>query len=121
MSENIQTKKCSTCKQIKEIDKFCKAKNRKDGYHNQCKICKNKSHRQYKRTIKGKLVQKRYYNSTKGKATHTKYKIKYHADYPERDKAVSAVNHAIRDGKFGHIYVLMKSLSEIYSFFRHAH
>jgi len=92
-------KRCRSCNQIKPISEFHKNRSKNDGHHDHCKICKNKSHRNYKHTPKGKAAQKRYYDSTKGKLTHRKYNIDYHIKHPERNKAVTAVNHAIRAGK----------------------
>lgn len=39
-------KKCSTCKEVKDASLFSKNKARKDGLHNQCKVCSTKSHRE---------------------------------------------------------------------------
>jgi hypothetical protein len=38
--EHPSKKICSTCKQEKDVSEFHKDKNKKDGYHTQCKVCK---------------------------------------------------------------------------------
>jgi len=84
MAEQIITKRCSHCKQIKSIIEFRKNKSAKDGLHNQCKVCEyeyrisdrgKKSHnawdKKYRQTERGKASarsrQKKWRNSTKGK------------------------------------------------------
>ena len=121
MSENIQTKRCSHCKQIKPISEFNKNHSQKDGYSHRCKICHHKSCKKYDQGEKGRTTRKQYFQSDKGKAKLKRYwqsekgKIvlqryqqskkgklnqKYYKAYhPERVKAVKAVNNAIRDGK----------------------
>lgn len=38
--ENMQTKKCGTCKKVKSVDDFTKNSVKKDGLSTQCKECK---------------------------------------------------------------------------------
>lgn len=45
-------KKCSTCKQEKELSEFSKSKYSKDNYHNQCKSCFKEYHRKNKDKVK---------------------------------------------------------------------
>lgn len=129
MSEPIQTKRCSKCKQFKQFSEFYKDRTRKDGHCNKCKSCNLISVTKYQNTEKGKVQQKRYGQSNKGKIVNRKAVRKYrktdkfkatykhyrqsekgkatkkHCDkhfrdcHPNQRKAVSAVNHAIRDGK----------------------
>lgn len=55
-------KKCCSCKEIKEFSAFCKASNKPDGLHTQCRVCrsiydKNRSPRPY---IKRDLTPEQY-------------------------------------------------------------
>ena len=73
-------KVCSKCKETKFFDMFCKDKSKKDGYHNECKVCK-KAYREankerlaeynkaYKEANKGKYAEwsKAYYEANKDK------------------------------------------------------
>lgn len=52
-------KKCSKCNIDKNIDDFCKDKNRKDGRYPQCKECKNAG----ERATSGDRNRKRYYDN----------------------------------------------------------
>ncbi len=113
MSNTIISKGCSTCKQIKVLDKFYKDKSSKGGYSSQCKICKNSSQRMYRKNEKGKANNKRYkqkhkeyyreymhqyYQSETGKAKNRLCVDKYRTRFPERLKASNAVNNTIRAG-----------------------
>lgn len=54
------TKICSTCKRELPISEFNKNKSMKDGLNNQCKNCSSESTKNYRKSTKGKEVQKRY-------------------------------------------------------------
>lgn len=108
MSETIQQKICSECKQPKQLSKFSKRDKSKDGHQYQCKSCRNKQNKKYKRTEKGRAAQKRYNQSEKFKVAMKrhqqtdKFKITQKLDksrHTEHYKARNAVNHAIVDGK----------------------
>ncbi len=43
----MTTKTCTKCEVEKDIDKFCKRRDRKDGYNTICKDCDNQKSRQY--------------------------------------------------------------------------
>jgi len=108
MAEPIQTKRCSKCKQIKPLSEFHKDRKAKNGFFCWCKICNCERVRKYAQTEKGKTKNKQYAQSEKRKANmkhycqskkgKTNYK-RYYIRYPERLKAKSAANHAIRSGK----------------------
>lgn len=125
MSEQIISKQCHTCKQIKPITEFYKHSETKDLHFSKCKTCCLKYAKEYRQSEKGKAYQKRYQQSEKGKIIRYKAwsryaatekgkaarkcyrqskegKVitkRYHVRHPERDKAHHAVNHAIRAGR----------------------
>jgi len=129
VSETIQTKRCSKCKQIKPLSEFYKDRSKKDGHQSECRTCnlkqvkkyqqtkrgkvvKQKANARYQKTGKGKAAQKRYSQSEKGKATHKCYRQtdkgkaihnacieRYIRRNPEKHKANFAMNSAIKLGK----------------------
>ena len=79
MSEQIKTKRCSKCKQIKSISEFSKNHTRKDGHQYVCRQCRKQyyqtnkaeirqNHQQYQKTHKAgnRHRQKRYYQKIRG-------------------------------------------------------
>jgi len=104
MAEQIITKRCCKCKEIKPLSEFSKDQSSKDCYQPHCKICRKQyrqsekgkaSHKRYNQSKKGKACQKRYANSKKGKATVLAYTVRY----PERIKARQVVNAAIKEDR----------------------
>lgn len=99
MSETIQTKRCSKCKQFKPISEFYRDQRRKDGHRSLCKVCHSKITKDYYQTKKGKEVNRkaesRYAKTEKGKAKKKRYRQRN----PEQVKARNAVIKAIKDGK----------------------
>lgn len=57
------------------------------------------SQKRYRQSKRGKAAQKRYKQSEKGKANHRKTNIRHFALYPERLKARTVVNNAVKRGK----------------------
>ena len=122
------SKICSKCKQIKPLSEFYETTKNKDGYRNKCKICYLQSTKEYRQTDNGRLAEKRYKKSPKGKkvarnAHHkwyyknngqTRRKIysqsiegkrirqriiaKYNQQHPEKVEARKAIKYAIRHG-----------------------
>jgi len=62
MAETIQTKRCSHCKEIKELSEFHKNKNTKDKHHLCCKSCRRDYSQQHKIHI-ARYGQKWYKNN----------------------------------------------------------
>lgn len=58
--KSTQTKYCSKCKTIKPIDDFPIDKRRIDGHTSPCKICHNKTGREYRSSPDGKVHQRAY-------------------------------------------------------------
>lgn len=72
-------KRCSKCKTIKSIFEFSKCRRSKDGLQSYCKSCigaygqtakgkfvNQRAMKKYRKTDKGKLTQKRYYDTIRG-------------------------------------------------------
>lgn len=74
MSEQIISKQCRICKEIKPISEFYKNPETKDLHFSKCKACCAKYRIQYRKTEKGKAVHKRYRKSEKGKVATKHYK-----------------------------------------------
>ena len=55
----MKTKICSKCKKRLPISCFFKRNNRLSGHTSQCKYCKGKYKKNWRRTVKGKLCQRR--------------------------------------------------------------
>ena len=73
MVEQITSKKCSKCKEIKPVSEFWKSSYSKDGLKGSCKSCQIMYQRNYRETDRGKAKTKRYYKSEKGKATQKRF------------------------------------------------
>lgn len=125
MSEQIITKRCPRCKEIKSLSEFYKCRTTKDGHQSYCKICLTKRNTERDQSQKGKAMRKRYRESKKGREVQKcaqrkyrqsqhgkekrkssretkKYKIwekQYNLKHNERVQAKNAVAHAIRTGK----------------------
>jgi hypothetical protein len=93
MAEQIITKRCPRCKQVKFTSEFHKCRREKDGCQCYCKICESeiKNRKSYRES------SLRYKNSEKGKAAEKKYSRK--SSKTNQRKARSAVNMAVFYGK----------------------
>ena len=63
MDGNQKMKKCSKCNIEKELSEFYRRKDSKDGYRNECKICKNEISKKYSIENYEKVfnIKKKYY------------------------------------------------------------
>lgn len=88
-------KRCSKCKQFKQLSKFNKSKSEKDGLQSYCKTCQ----RVYSHSKNGREACRKaannYRKTTKGKAT----KKRFYKRHPNYEKANHAVNNAITSGR----------------------
>jgi len=90
------TKICSKCKKRKSVDLFSKRKRNIDGFHGQCKSCKNSYQHKYQQTEKWKLYQKKWRRSEKGRLSerNSYFKNKYNItlnDYNRMSKEQKGV------------------------------
>ena len=85
-SIHFKNKKCSKCKQFKQLPGFRKDRTAKDGIHGHCKACEL-------------IIKRKYQRTDKGKANHQARKKRFNARYPNKLKAVNAVNSAITAGR----------------------
>jgi len=99
MSEQIITKRCYHCKQIKPLSEFSKTRTRKGGLQSYCKSCLKAYQKAYQQSEKGKAVFRKastkHRRTFKGKATMKRS----YARHPNYRKAIYTVNHAIRAGR----------------------
>ena len=98
-------KTCSKCGIDKEPEDFHKNKSQSDGLQSQCNNCR----RAYRQTEAGR----KYWKSKAGKSTHQKACRKYRQDHPDREKAVSIVNNAIKMGKLLRPFVCEDCSTEV--------
>lgn len=116
----IQTKRCSKCKQVKEVTEFHKdARTKQDGLYGHCKKCHNVYTKQYNNSKngiiacqryrdskKGKQTKNKYRNSAKGKHVHNESEKRFRQRYPEKAKAKNRTVWAVVSGKIPRIYTL---------------
>jgi len=125
MSDTIQTKRCTKCKQFKPIADFLPDNRRPDGYGSHCRDCNYEYVKAYRKTEKGKIVsqrsaikyrknhpkkykesQKRYRHTAKGRKACYAVKQRQFLRNPNVEKARRAVRHAVRDGKLPAVHTL---------------
>jgi hypothetical protein len=98
-------KRCSTCKQLKDVSLFVKSKNGAGGYHNQCRECKrnnyyankekilDRQHKHYWQNREIMLIRKKQYLSEHREENKQKCKEWYSAHQAE----VKAYREANKD------------------------
>jgi len=80
-------KTCSSCKVSKPENEFGKNAARKDGLHNECKICKNTGNSKYYKTEKARVTLRRWREKNKEKIYLWRNKYKeYDKEYREKNK-----------------------------------
>ena len=120
MSEATVTKRCNKCKEIKALSEFHRDNQAKQGRRPECKLCAQVYGQSYNKTDSAKASVLRYRNTEKGKLTILKYfhsdarKItsraannKYYYSHPQKTKAKSAVNYAVKIGEMPHLNNLL--------------
>lgn len=102
----LQLKKCTTCKEFKTVDNFCKDSSRKDGLSYKCKVCNSKTSKRYHNENKEKEKNRHnnYYQKTKEtrkeknklyRNTHKEQHKKYYENY----KVLNAGKIALKNRK----------------------
>lgn len=71
-------KKCSRCKETKEVSAFSKDKAQKDGYQNNCKACSLQFQREWRKKNKEKMLE--WQRNYRAKAKPCVYRIKHKQD-----------------------------------------
>lgn len=94
-------KRCFKCKAVKELSLFYKHPNMLDGHLNKCKECTKKD---VGVNRKARVGYYRNYDVIRSKTEkriqlRNKTTAEYERKYPDRVKAVNAVNNALRDGR----------------------
>lgn len=105
---------CFKCKKRKALTEFYKHSKMADGHLNKCKECtkrdvkknyatKPEYYRAYEKTPKRRSASyaraKSYAQTAAGKAAHARATKAYRLKYPERYKANTMLNNAVRDGR----------------------
>ncbi len=106
MSETIVTRRCSKCKNVKDVSEFHRSTRNPSGCKCRCKDCRRLDaamprsmeqgrirKRKYKKTEKGRVTERRYRHTNKGKALMARYRAK--SDVSLKRQAGSAVAYAI--------------------------
>ena len=60
MEKNV--KQCNNCKELKSFDKFQQDSTKKDGFHTQCKDCRNQKAKEYRKNLDDEKVKCEFCN-----------------------------------------------------------
>ena len=89
-------KRCFKCGQEKPLSDFYRHKRMSDGHVNKCKECNKADVRDNR---KSKVEYYRQYDRGRGARKCSEYTAEYRARFPNKYKAHTMVNNAIRDGR----------------------
>jgi len=92
----MSTKQCFKCKKEKDLSEFYKHNQMKDGHLNKCKECNKKDATNARNA---KIDHYRAYDRDRGNRQDRQYRAEYRAKYPNKYKAHTIVNNAVRDEK----------------------
>jgi hypothetical protein len=90
----VLDKVCNTCGETKSIDDFYNG-------HGACKPCvRARTHNYYVKNADKKISYQQAYNkSDNGKAARQRQQVRQRKDHPERSRAYSAVQRALKTGR----------------------
>ena len=92
-------KPCRECGEVKPLSEFYEHPEMADGHLNFCKECKRKYARLRQRTEAVRAYDRRRAKLPHRKELRAKINRRWSQKHPERKKAHSAVNNAVRDGR----------------------
>ena len=103
MAEQIISKRCCTCNEIKPLSEFYKNRAVKDGYQRSCKLCFKKHQRVYSQSEKGRRAHRqasfRYNRSKKGQLANKQRSKQFKVENPQIIKARKAISYAVKSNK----------------------
>lgn len=102
-------KKCTSCKEEKELEEFSKNKKRKDGLQTECKVCARKKHREYYAKNKEKQ-KKQIREAAKRRIKQNQEKI---CKYLEENPCVDCLEGDILVLEFDHLRDKDKNVSDM--------
>ena len=70
-------KTCSRCKEEKPFSEFHKNRSQKDGYQNQCKVCRYEANKSYREKNKDRIREYNHKNYQENKEHYTEYNRKH--------------------------------------------
>ena len=147
MADQIITKRCSRCKQVKPVSEFYASTRASDGHCSECKSCnriacnkytstkkgkavKKATQKRYSQSEKSKIVQKRYNQTEKRKVVRKHYSQsqkgktaieRYRIRHPERIEARKVVNQAIKEGELPQLDTLKCACGNQAEHYHHWH
>ena len=89
--EEIKTKKCSKCREIKSIGEFYKNNSRKDGLYAYCKECSRKEHLNFIRNNPDKHKEYKKKFKDENLDWQKKYNNKYYQNHKKKYKELGAL------------------------------
>ncbi len=90
---------CVKCGKEKDITEFYVHNGMSSGRLNYCKVCVRERVRNYFHTEHGRRINNEWFKTEKGKAKSKRHTQKFRRLNPEKYKALTIANNAVRSGK----------------------